>query len=399
MKYLHFMMDQFYSKEFIELVQANFDSDDHYFIIFKYKTKKSHINPQEFHHLEVMEISLKENLIDFMISSIRFIGISYSKLKKKMEQAKYIFVHYMTVDISEILFRFRGSAKIIWAIWGVDLYTFLPLKLYDPYTRLALDSLDSKIKSLLRKSYLSFFYALRKIVLKKVDYVIYPYKGDISLFKKYFKTKALCYYELIYPNPVDFEKFGIEINPNEFTELNYKKNDQPLILLGNSGHPSNNHIDMLITLSRLKQQDFKIICPLSYGIKAYINQVVKKGKQLFGDRFVPLLEFLNPKFYTYILKQIDLAIMNHNRQQAMGTIQILMYLGKRICLKKTSAFFYLLQKGAHVFSTEDLEKLIKREIELNEDMMDDNKQIALQNFSAESTLSSIEYIFNDLEQI
>ena len=35
MKYLHFMMDQFYSREYIDVIQPNTNIEEHQFIIMK----------------------------------------------------------------------------------------------------------------------------------------------------------------------------------------------------------------------------------------------------------------------------------------------------------------------------------------------------------------------------
>jgi hypothetical protein len=66
-------------------------------------------------------------------------------------------------------------------------------------------------------------------------------------------------------------------------------------------------------------------------------------------------------------------------------------------MKKTSAFFYLVEKGVTVFSTQNLEKLIMNEIEFTKDMSKNNKRIASQYFSEKSTISSIESLLNLLE--
>jgi len=385
MKYLHFMADQFYSGEFIEAIQSNFNIKEHQFIIINYKNKKIHINPEKYQNINFFTFS--SNIL------FSFFTIKDIKIRKLMKQAEYIFIHYLTEKMSRILFKFRGKAKILWTIWGADLYEYLPLKLYDRYTT---EILDYKVLSILKKIYYSFHHVIRKTVIKNLDYVISRQKGDIRLFKKYFKTKAKCYSQGIYANPVDFEKIDNEGDSID-EKFNFKKNGYKLLLLGNSGTPTNNHLDIMIRLSEMKEQKFKIICPLSYGSPVYIKKVIEKGKMLFGDRFVTLLEFLSPDIYYHILKQIDLAIMYHNRQQGMGNIQILVYLGKPLCMKKTSTFFYLEERGVTVFSTQDLEKLILNEIEFTKDMSENNKRIASQYFSEKSVMTSIESLLNLLE--
>ena len=153
----------------------------------------------------------------------------------------------------------------------------------------------------------------------------------------------------------------------------------------------------MIRLSKMEEQNFKIICPLSYGPPIYIKKIIEKGKMLFGDRFIPLLDFLNPDKYFCILKQIDLAIMYHNRQQGMGNIQILVYLGKPICMKNTSGLFYLVEKCVSVVSTQNLEKLILNKIEFTK-VMSKNNKIASQNLYGKSAVnSSINNLFKLLE--
>jgi hypothetical protein len=376
------MEDQFYTGEFIEQLQSNFNIKEHQFIIINYKNKKLHINPEKYQNINFFTYS--GNIL------FNFFAIKDIKIRKLMKQADFIFFHYLTDKLSRILFKFRGKAKIVWIMWGADLYEYTPLKLYDRHTSRIL---DHKVISMIKKIYYSLHYTIRKVEIKNLDYVISPYKGDIRLFKRYFKTKAECYPLNIYTNPVDFENLNKEVDSLE-EKYYFKKDGYKLLLLGNSGTPTNNHLDVIIRLSKMKNQNFKIICPLSYGSPGYIKKIIGKGKMFFGDRFIPLLEFLSPDIYYHILKQIDIAIMYHNRQQGMGTIQVLVYLEKAICMKKTSAFFYLLERGVTIFSTQELEKLILSEIELTENLSKNNKISATQYFSEKSAISSIETLLN-----
>ena len=113
------------------------------------------------------------------------------------------------------------------------------------------------------------------------------------------------------------------------------------ILLGNSANSTNEHSSALKQLSEI---DFKgkIYCPLSYsGTEVYINNVIKLGNSLFGDRFVPLTEFLKYEEYSKIISDSDIVFMNHIRQQAVGNIF------KSICLLKP----VILHKKSYLRST------------------------------------------------
>jgi len=390
------MMDQFYSREFIEIIQSNFNSQEHQFIIMKKKNKKMYINPEKYQNVSITSVSRERNVLEFIVTHIKFFALEYIRLRKLMKQVDYIFIHNLTEEISGILFRFKGKAKILWVMWGVDLYNYIPLKLFDQCTSELLIKLDSKVKSILLRLYFSFFHWIRKSVIKRV-YIINSNKMDFRLLKKYFNTKAKWFSNGIYPNPINFEKLDKEIDFID-EKFKLKKNGEKLILLGNSGVPTNNHLDAMIRLSKMKDHNFKIICPLSYGPPIYIKKIIYEGKMIFGDRFIPLLEFLKPKIYFQILKQIDLAVMYHNRQQGGGSAHILIYLGKPICMKKTSGYFDLIEKGAIVFSIQDLEKLILNEVEFTQTMVENNKKMATQELSTlKSAISSVEMLLNILD--
>lgn len=397
MKYLHIITkDQFYSKEFIDLIHSNLKINEHKFIIIKKKTKNSYINPEEYQNIESFIVSSEENILKIIVSYIKFFPVKYMKIRRLLKQADNIIVHFLTEEVSLILFRFRGKAKIFWVIWGDDLYKYLPLKLYDYHTSELLSKLESKMKSIIKRLYYSFFHQIRKSVIKRLDYVSTTLKGDVKLLKKYFKTEAKWYSKDIYPNPIDLKKIDLEVNSFD-DKFKFKKKGEKLLFLGNSGSKTNNHLDILIILSKIKVQNFNIICPLSYGNPIYIKKIIEKGKMLFGDRFKPLLEFLTPEVYYQILKKVDLTIMYHNRQQGRGTIIILLYLGKPLCMKKTSLYFNFIENKVLVFSTKDLERLILNEIEFTEVMSKNNRKIASQYLSVKSVISSIENLSNFLE--
>ena len=89
--------------------------------------------------------------------------------------------------------------------------------------------------------------------------------------------------------------------------------------------------------------------------------------------------------------------MYHNRQQGVGTINILLYLGKPLCMKKNSSFFHLIEKGVSVFPPQDIEKLILNRMEFTKAMSEKNRKIISQDQSVKSVISSIDNLFNILE--
>jgi hypothetical protein len=404
MKYLHIISsDQFYSKEFIDLIESNLDINDHQFIIFRKKNKK-YIKSEDYKNIKILNIKhffIIKNLVKlskFKISHIKYFIIYFLKIRYLMNQAEYIFIHYLTNEISILLLNFTSKAKIFWVMWGNDLYKYLPLKLFDQETFQLLKRFKNNLKSMFFKFTHALYLEIRKKAIKKIDFIINTHRGDLKLLKKYFKTNIKWFPNAIYPNPVPFGRLDrMEYNSID-VKFSFSNNTQKLILLGNSGAPTNNHLDILLYLSKIKDQNFKIICPLSIGAPKYIREVIKEGKKLFGEKFIPLVNFLEPKIYYELLKKIDLAVMCHNRQQGVGTLSILLYLGTPICMKKNTTYFYFLDKGIKLFTIEQIEKLISNEIKLDKNDLKKNKEVILENRSLESVRSSLIELFESLEK-
>lgn len=133
----------------------------------------------------------------------------------------------------------------------------------------------------------------------------------------------------------------------------------------------------------MNSNEFNVVVPLSYGNQNYINFLVKEGYRLLGDRFIPLLNYLDSDEYYNILNQVDVAIMNYNRPQGFGNILPLIYLGKKVYLKSSiSTTYELSKKGIKVFNVEDLKyKNINDLIYIDEETKLINRNLVLENYN------------------
>lgn len=219
-----------------------------------------------------------------------------------------LIMHSLFLSKRSLLFFFLNK-KIIsvssWVLWGGDLYNFLDKKY--------------SVNELLRKR-----------IIYNLENIITYVKGDYILCRNKYKTKAK-YLSGFYPYLLDKKVIRLCVDKDE---NKYKDKAFKYILLGNSADPSNNHIEALNKLKNIKRDNFKIIVPLSYGDREYTKKVIKYGREVFGERFVALEEFVNFKDYIEMLNKIDVAIFNHRRQQAMGNIITLLYLGKKVYLRR-----------------------------------------------------------------
>jgi len=93
--------------------------------------------------------------------------------------------------------------------------------------------------------------------------------------------------------PGDIEEKELKI-----TRIREDGNSTVNIQLGNSAAKENCHIAILRRLSHLKTENIKIYCPLSYSrTGAYADRVEKIGAKIFGDKFIPIKEFMSKEDY------------------------------------------------------------------------------------------------------
>ena len=104
----------------------------------------------------------------------------------------------------------------------------------------------------------------------------------------------------------------------------------------------------------------KLITPLGYGDENYKDAVIKTGESLFGDQFVPILDFMELEEYQKMLSTCGHVIMAHERQQAFGTLLMMLLAGAKLYLSEKSPFYpWFKGMGVTLYSVEtDLMKEI-----------------------------------------
>jgi len=301
-----------YKKSFLEFIDSNFDLSENLIVL------------RSSHNYDKCLYKQNEHIV-IIKGSIKYFTVILPLLIK----AKKIYIHFLPVSISLIFwFIFRGLLKkTVWILWGADLYYY-----YDRKKTLLTD----------------FFEFLRKRIIKEVAVIACFIKGDYELAKECYKTKAeYCY--TIYPLPIKFSKL-IELKKNS-------KKSTKKILIGNSASPQNYHIEILNMLSKFSEEDIKLICPLSYAnVDSNAQEVIVHGSAIFGDKFESILEIMSPDDYQLILSDVDISIMNHRRQQGLGNVLSLLFLGKKIYIRSdTTSYRYLKSLGISIFDTKEIE--------------------------------------------
>ncbi len=239
------------------------------------------------------------------------------------------------------------SSKVFWVIWGADLY--------DTYWSKDKNVMH-KIRELFRKHFIKY--------VKAVGYI----PSDYAYLKKCYETDAKFYLA-----SYSYDFFDIPEKSKEDDTIN--------ILVGNSATESCQHTEAIDLISSLGLKNVKLWCVLSYPHnKSYIEKVALYGKETFGDRFIPLVDFMPYENYMEMLSNIDIAIFNNNRQQALGNIAGLLFYGKTVFVNpKNGCLDYFKQMGATIFSTEEFSKELVTKLHYG--IKEKNQRIILKFFS------------------
>ncbi len=146
--------------------------------------------------------------------------------------------------------------------------------------------------------------------------------------------------------------------PEKLPSMTHQKN----IMLGNSISYTNNHIEALHYLKRISQSFDKVYLPLSYGNQPYyLRNVIRTGKRLLGDKFIPLNHFLPLEKYNQLFNNMRLVWMNHIRQQAAGNIFTAMAYGKPVILHPKSHLHFTFSKwGLKTYKPKNIPELMSQ---------------------------------------
>jgi dTDP-N-acetylfucosamine:lipid II N-acetylfucosaminyltransferase len=320
----------------------------------------------------------------------------FTEIVGDLAQYDRVFIHFLTDDMCKLIVDARLPTRFFWVFWGADLYRHIRYSLYDAETY---ELLVRRRMITRRYEFVSFFTNwkrrhIRRLAIKKVEYILHYNRSEYDLILENFSTQAkysFFFYLNVIPWPLLNEEPDTSMQIATKVKLGVPL-DSTMILLGNSGAETNNHLPILRQFALDTSRNERIIVPLSYGNPVYISYLVEEGKRLLGERFVPVLEYLSPADYAHILKCCDFGIFNAHRAQGVGNIIALLFLGKRIFLNRKARIYDFLQEN-NVF-IEPVEKL--KDLSnglllpgLSQQLMQDNKKRIYQLFSEQAALNAI----------
>lgn len=399
-KIIHFFNDDKFIDIAIKLIEAVYPNRSTYFIIQSQKEPFKYVKSSKAISLIIANQQDELNLISYI-------------QENKIEVA---FFHALNLKKQRLVNVLDKNLVKVWFIWGYDLYSNWPLLnryIYDKETLFFLSTknykssfkhtlisnnitfwlfsmfrnkkhlLPKKVNTILNNNYSTEFYK----ATQKIDIVVPVIPNEYNLVKKMRINPV--YAPFTYGCLEDI--LGNKINENVLNSKN--------ILIGNSGDPANNHIDAFKKIAKFNLKGKKIIVPLSYGgSKDYIQFVIEKGNYFFGENFMPLLNFMPLQEYNQLISSCGFVIFNHIRQQAVGNIITLGYMGAKIFLNdKSPVFKYYKSLGISVYSIKDLNE-ISLKTNLNSDEFKNNKHLLFENYSNEAVKNKIKDLFSIVDK-
>lgn len=311
-----------------------------------------------------------------------------------------VYIHWLWDRTQQLVLQIPKEIKVVWCFWGGDGleipelldYVYQPKTAkYYRFNKNIKPFFTFNIKKLKQHIYESYvylprFYKQHKLAVQRIDYFAHYLPFDFQVVQKVndSQMKMLPFHYACMEDLVTLSQ-QIYIPAGKH------------IILGNSDTETNNHLEAIDVLSANELADYTIYCPLSYEGKKYAKDIAEYGKKKLGKQFLPLLEFLPRIEYEKILSQSKVAIMNHNRSQALGNLAILLCNGTRVYMSKDSALFkFFKENNIHVYSLQDdysdknswyLESLSKQEIE-------ENRKSMFQLFGREHYKEKLKLLFN-----
>ena len=285
-----------------------------------------------------------------------------------------------------ILKNIPNHVKMALYFWGGEIYSRLDIEnsFYAPITRF-LVQLHSVKKNEANDSLTEIPFEL----FRNVDYFLTSIKTEYEFAKQYTTVP----FQFIWYTCYSLEE---TIGP-----LLSEKCSGNNIWMGNSAAPLNNHFDLLWLLwkGRLvsRQEQTKIIIPLSYGSPWVKNLVLKIGHLLFNHKLQPLVDFMPRNEYNKMMLSCSTMVIGYWEPATSGNIITALWLGMRVYLsEKNIALEGYKQMGLKVFSIEsDLEKY--KFMPLSVEERSENRKALTKWFGKQHVMDAVKDVVNALQ--
>ncbi len=319
----HFLL----SEKIVADVISNFEDTEsnNYFIFFDDISNRKAALPRTKN--DILVLNYKNSGINDLIEKL---------------QPDLLLLHSISFKFAKVALEIQSNLVIGWFPWGYDIYSLpkIRLTLYGKKTLNYLNAqspffyiknklieycFDYLPDSILKKLNLEYF---RETLLlhKKISYFISYIEEDFHLFSKYYPNTM----KFIYSPFLTLDQYLGNIKQPELIT------NTGNVLIGNSASLESNYFDVIEELNVNKSKFSKASFVLNYGetFKNFKKDVQIEINKELSVKAECITKFMDLKTYVEFLKSCNTAVFLHYRQQAMGNIITLIYLGARVYLSK-----------------------------------------------------------------
>ena len=303
-----------FTNDYIKFINKHYEINENYFYLYYCGVEFEVLDQKNVQIISYLSNEIDLSRLEQKHDKIIIHSLLYSCV------IKYLFYNQSTIDFN----------KVILVVWGGDIYN-------NNLEKSVLKTSDKHVEEMKRK------------ILQNIRNFMTFACGDYSYMQQMYSVSGMSY-DCLYPSSVNVKYLdGIYHSDKE-------KRNKTVILLGNSATFTNQHVGALNLLSKYKEENIEIICPLSYGNDKYREMVIEYGNKIFGNKFMPILNYLTPEKYVEIINKADVAIFNNNRQQATANIEIMSYLGKKIYIRNDTSMWehYVIRDKCAFESVDDI---------------------------------------------
>ena len=269
---------------------------------------------------------------------------------KKLTEADVIVWHslfFPRQQYAYFLALFRHFLKkSIWIEWGADLYLW-------KYS-------NQNFKGMLRNF-------VHRRIREKMRVVGCCFAVDDQEVHAQFGDDVKCFYTPL-ANPKK-DPTGL-IDEVEAGKPNMEGKEKPFynVQIAHNSFSFNNHVRLIELMKKFDREDMRFILPLNYGIYgingqfggvSYRNTVIKYAENAFKNAKVSVIKkAIDFNRYLGVLWNMDIVVFDFDRPCGLGTLRILLLMGKKIYLPAGSPYYnFLVSKGLPIFDTNKIPEM------------------------------------------
>lgn len=276
------------------------------------------------------------------------LGIDFNKVG----HVDVLIVHSLRDFWFRTIEKLHGKIPVVWLGWGYDYYDLIGGRnMWLLKNTLLFDrGVNESVKQAIKQKIL--YPKIRRLrVIERIGFFSPVIPDEYDILKKIRNWHS-------FPKQVDWNYGAAEKDLSCYvSEIAEDNSEKKNVLVGNSATSTNNHLEIFDVLKNIDIREGRLIIPLNYGDMEYGRKIQKVATDILGERADILMDFMPIEEYMNKISSCGFVIMNHVRQQGVGNIISMIYMGAKVFLREENPTFnFLKRNGVTIFSVQDLEK-------------------------------------------